>query len=193
MDANEVRHVKRHPEEPIRILYVGALKRYKNVDKIIEGFSFFLRKGSPRSKLVIVGEGPEYEYLVTCAHNLGLDAFIEWKHGLSREQLLDEYARASVFVLLSHLESFSRVVYDALLIGVPAVVLNFGALKDLVRQGLVIGVNSLNPMEIARGLSKALTKNPQRFSNKNNTFLEWPEYSRRMINFYHELLGERMA
>jgi len=193
MDMNEVIHVKRHPEEPRRILYVGVLKRYKNVDKIIEGFSFLLRKENVQSKLVIVGEGPEYEYFVTCAHNLGLDAFVEWKHGLSREQLLDEYARASVFVLLSHLESFSRVVYDALLIGVPAVVLNFGALKDLVRQGLAIGVDSLNPTEIARGLSKALTRNPPRFSNENNTFLEWPEYSRRMINFYYELLEERMA
>jgi len=191
MDADEVRNVKRHPEEPNRILYVGVLKRYKNVDKILEGFSLFLRRGNARSKLVIVGDGPEYESLVAHARSLGLDTFVEWKHGLSREQLLDEYARASVFILLSHLESFSRVVYDALLIGVPAVVLNFGALKDLVRKGLAIGVNSLHPTEIAQALTEALRRNPPRFSNDDNTFLEWPEYSRRIISVYNELLRDR--
>lgn len=191
MDANEVRHIKRHPEKPNRILYVGALKRYKNVDKILEGFSWFLRRESDQSKLVIVGDGPEYEFLVAHARSLGLDSFVEWKHGLSRDQLLDEYARASAFILLSHLESFSRVVYDALLIGVPAVVLNFGALKDLVRTGLATGVDSLSPPEIARALSEALRRNPPRFSKDDNIFLEWPEYSRRIMNAYHELLGER--
>jgi len=191
MDANEVRHIKRHPEKPNRILYVGALKRYKNVDKILEGFSCFLRRESDPSKLVIVGDGPEYEFLVAHARSLGLDSFVQWKHGLSREQLLDEYARASAFTLLSHLESFSRVVYDALLIGVPAVVLNFGALKDLVRTGLATGVNSLSPPEIARAHSEALRRNPPRFSKDDNVFLEWPEYSRRIMNAYHELLGER--
>jgi glycosyltransferase involved in cell wall biosynthesis len=191
MDANEVRDVKRHPEEPNRILYVGVLKGYKNVDKILEGFSFFLRKESARSKLVIVGDGPEYEFLVAYARSLGLDTFVEWKHGLSREQLLDEYARASVFILLSHLESFGRVVYDALLIGVPAVVLNFGALKDLVSTGLVIGVDSLNPPEIAHALSEALKRNPPRFSNQDKMFLEWPEYSRRIISVYDDLVGRK--
>jgi len=190
MDANEVRDVKRRPEEPIRILYVGVLKRYKNVDKILEGFSFFLKNGSARSKLIIVGDGPEYKFLVAYTRSLRIDAFVEWKHGLSREQLLDEYARASVLILLSHLESFSRVVYDALLIGVPVVVLNFGALKDLVSTRLAIGVDSLNPSEIAHALSDALKRNPPRFSNKDNMFLEWPDYSKRIISIYHELLRE---
>jgi len=193
MDVNEVRNVKRRPEEPNRILYVGVLKGYKNVDKILEGFSYFLRRDSVGSKLIIVGDGPEYEFLVAYARSLGVDSFVEWKHDLPRERLLDEYARASVFILLSHLESFSRVVYDALLVGVPAVVLNFGALKDLVSNRLAIGINSLNPPEIARALSEALRRNPPRFSNENKIFLEWPEYSRRIINAYHELLRDKIV
>ena len=190
MDANDERRVKRHPE-PNRILYVGVLKRYKNVDKVLEGFSFFLRRGSAGSKLIIVGDGPENKFLLAYARGLGLGTFVEWKHDLSREQLLDEYARASAFIMLSQLESFSRVVYDALLMGVPAVVLNFGALKDLVSKGLVIGVNSLSPKEIAQGLSKALSRNPPRFSNDDLVFLDWPEYSKRILSIYYGMLEDR--
>jgi glycosyltransferase involved in cell wall biosynthesis len=190
MDTNETGHVKHDPVEPNRILYVGSLRRYKNVDKIIEGFSCLLRRGN-KSKLVIVGDGPEYKFLAGHARNLGVDSLVEWKHGLSREELLDEYAKASVFILLSHLESFSRAAYDALLIGVPVVVLNFGALEELVRNRLAIGVNSLNPEEIAGALLKATVRSPPRFPKGTNTFLEWPEYSKRIIDTYYELLENK--
>lgn len=193
VDTNEVRHVKHNPVKPNRILYVGSLTRYKNVHKIIEGFSYFLRRKSNDSKLVIVGDGPEYKFLVDHAHRLGLGSLVEWKHGLSRGQLLDEYARASVFILLSHLESFSRVVYEALLIGVPVVVLNFGALEDLVRNGLATGVNSLDPQEIASALLAASGRSPPRFPNDSNTFLDWQEYSKRMIETYYELLETKQC
>ena len=72
MDTNEVKHVKRNPVKPNRILYVGVLKRYKNVDKILEGFSCFLRRKSNESKLVIIGDGPEYNFLVSSRSQSGV-------------------------------------------------------------------------------------------------------------------------
>lgn len=189
MDAGEVRHVKHDPVVPNRILYVGSLRRYKNVDKILEGFASFSRRRNDGSRLIIVGEGPKYGYLVERAHRLYLDPVVEWKHGLSREQLLDEYSKASVFILLSGLESFSRAVYDALLVGVPVVVLNFGPLHNLVNKGLAVGVNTLDPEEIGDALSEALTKSPRKFTNDDLMFLTWPEYSNRIIEAYHRLLG----
>lgn len=188
MDTNETRRIVRDPVKPNRILYVGALKRYKNVDKILEGFSCFLRTGNVESKLIIIGDGPEHKSLVDLAHKLGLDRHVEWKHELSREQLLQEYAKASVFILLSQLESFSRVVYDALLIRVPVVVYNFGALEDFVRNKLATGVNSLEPQQIANAILEASSRIPPEYSTGSNTFLEWPEYSKHIINTYHQLL-----
>jgi hypothetical protein len=74
---------------------------------------------------------------------------------------------------------------------VPVVVLNFGALEDLVRNRLAIGVNSLNPEEIAGTLLKATGRSPPRFPKGTNTFLEWPEYSKRIIDTYYELLENK--
>lgn len=189
MDVDEVEHVKRNPVEPKRILYVGALRQYKNVDKILMGFAHLIKSRKAQYRLVIVGEGAEYAPLANLAHKLGIFSFVEWKHGLSRKQLLCEYAKASVFILISPLESFSRVVYEALLMGVPVVVLNFGALSVLVKAGLVEGVNSLNPSEIADAMINATNKTYAKVSDSMDAFLEWKKYSDRIMDVYSELLG----
>ena len=191
MDVDEVERVKRNPVEPKRILYVGALRRYKNVDKILEGFAHLIKNRNTQYRLVIVGGGAEcaeYASLVNLAHKLGISSFVEWKHALSRQQLLCEYAKASVFILLSPLESFSRVVYEALLIGVPVVVLNFGALSNVVEAGLAEGVNSFNPSEIADAITNATRKTYAKVSSSINTFLDWKKYSNRIMNVYNKLL-----
>jgi glycosyltransferase involved in cell wall biosynthesis len=188
IDVDEVERVKRSPVEPARILYVGALKRYKNVDKILEGFAHLIKNRSAQYRLVIVGGGVEYASLVNLSHKLGISSFVEWKYGLSRHQLLGEYAKASVFVLLSPLESFSRVVYEALLIGVPVAVLNFGALSNLVEADLAEGVNSLDPSEVADVMISAAKKTYARVSDGMGAFLSWKEYSSRIMDVYGKLL-----
>jgi glycosyltransferase involved in cell wall biosynthesis len=135
-----------------------------------------------------VGGGTEYASLVNLAHNLGISSFVEWKHALSRQQLLCEYAKASVFILLSPLESFSRVVYEALLIGVPVVVLNFGALSNLVGTGLAEGVNSLKPSEIADAMVNATKRTYAKVSDSIDAFLNWKKYSSRIMDVYGKLL-----
>lgn len=189
VDLKEVKHVRWVPEEPKRVLYIGALKPYKNVDKIIEGFAWLVRGRNSDFRLVIVGQGSEYDFLAELARRLHVDQFVEWKRGLSRQQLLDEYARASVFVLLSSLESFSLVIYEALIIGVPSVVLNFGALSNLVRAGLAEGVNSLSACEIADAILKSTKKKYPRISNEMSIFLDWQDYSRRIFGIYERLSG----
>jgi 1,2-diacylglycerol 3-alpha-glucosyltransferase len=187
VDVEDAVRVKHNPVEPKRILYVGGLKRYKNVDRILAGFTFLATREKRRFRLVIVGEGPELNSLLRQANSLGISELIEWKHRLSRQQLLDEYARASVLILLSPLESFSRVVYDALVMGVPVVVLNFGALKHFVASGYAEGVNLLNRESIAEALLQATVKSYNRLSLHSNEFLDWDSYSNRIVELYEKL------
>ena len=191
IDASEIISVKHNPVEPKRILYVGALRPYKNVDKILEGFAWLIKKGNAGFRLVIVGEGSEYDFLVDLVRGLGISSFVEWKQGLSRQQLLTEYAKASVFVLLSSLESFSLVVYEALAMGIPSVVLNYGVLSDLVDAGLAEGVNSLNARDVADAFLRASRGTYPKISDEMNIFLDWKDYSNRIISIYDKLLEER--
>jgi glycosyltransferase involved in cell wall biosynthesis len=190
VDVEEAKQVEHRPVEPKRILYVGALRRYKNVDKVIEGFALLNKKTDEKFELVIVGEGQERQSLTSLARNLGVNNLIEWKHNLSRQQLLQEYAKASAFIILSPLESFSRVVYEALLVGVPAVVLNSGVMTHLVEDGIAEGVNSLDPEEIAVSLVKATRKSYPKIPESPCTFLGWKAYSNKIISIYRRLVQE---
>ncbi len=192
LDVVETSHVERNPATPARILYIGALKGYKNVDKILNGFVWLARRNTAEPvKLIVVGTGPEHRSLVARAHDLRIDSLVEWKSDLTRQQLLDEYAKASALVLLSPLESFSRVVYEALLIGVPLVVLNYGALASLVSAQLAEGVNSFNEQEIAQALLRAMKRQSPKIPNSLGSFLDWREYAKRIIRTYHEVLKEQ--
>jgi glycosyltransferase involved in cell wall biosynthesis len=187
LDTAETRNVVYAPVVPKRILFVGVLKAYKNVHKLLEGFAYFTRGSKVDYRLVIVGAGPERSGLSSLAVSLGIEHQIEWKHGLSRKELLDEYAKASVFVMLSQLESFSRVVYDALFIGVPVVLYNFGALAGLVSDGYAEGVNSLSPQAVSDALIRASQGTYRKISSGSQNFLDWEKYIERLTTYYSKL------
>jgi len=187
LDTSEAERVVYAPVLPKRILFVGALKRYKNVHKLLEGFAYLTQSCKVDYRLVIVGNGPERDTLINLASSLGVARFVEWKHGLSRTELLDEYAQASVFVMLSPLESFSRVVYDALFVGLPVVVYNFGALSSLVSEGFAEGVNSLTPQTISEAITKALQNSHKKIVANSKNFLDWETYVDRLSVYYSNL------
>ena len=188
VDTAEVSAVGHCPVEPKRILYVGALKSYKNVDKLIGGFAKLIELENRNYRLVIVGRGPEQSALVRLAQGLGVSSYVEWKRDLSRQELLTEYSKASIFVMLSNLESFSLVVYEALIIGVPVVVLNYGTLATLVQRGLVEGVESTDTLSIKNALVRAARRNT-RMPDQTDLFLDWKSYTTRVNTLYQKLLN----
>ncbi|MBS7633136.1 glycosyltransferase family 4 protein [Candidatus Bathyarchaeota archaeon] len=186
IDVKEAKQVRHTPKEPKKILYVGTLKGYKHVDKVLEGFARLIADEHVSYELVIIGEGPQHDSLVQLASDLGISQHIRWKKELSRRQLLQEYAEASALVLLSSLESFSRVVYEALLIGVPVVVLKDGPLAHLVQIGLAEGVNSLSSAEIAHAFQRAIARKWQK-KEKIAGVLDWEEYTEKIVALYSKI------
>ncbi len=187
LNIDEAINIERKPVEPKRILYVGTLRSYKNVDKVLKGFANLAKNNQRDFRLVIVGSGPDHDSLVNLASSLNISKLVEWKSYLSRRELLDEYARASVLIMLSFLESFSRVVYDALIIGLPVVVLNFGALENLVSNGFAEGVSATDPESIADALKRATEKSYSKISMNSNVFLDWKIYMNKLVKIYEKL------
>ena len=111
---------------------------------------------------------------------------MEWRLGLSGEQLLLECVKASTLVPPSPPGSFSRVICEALLMGVPVIVLNYGATRYLVKAGLA-GVSSFRREDIANALLRAVTKTYPKIS-EGCCLPELEKYSRRVIGIYSRLL-----
>jgi glycosyltransferase involved in cell wall biosynthesis len=172
-------------KHPKKILYVGVLKKYKNVDMIIHAFKMLVPKISDL-ELTIVGKGAQKEELVKLAANLGVDDGITWKSDLTYNELLKEYSEASVVVHLSELESFSRVVHEAMAIGTPLVVYDYGVLGALVNEGLAKGVKSLDAAKIADAID-AVIKNQWK-PNSHSLSVKSESYVGTIEKLYQNLL-----
>lgn len=183
-----------------RILHVGALRAYKNVDALIYAFKILsVRRKDVR--LILIGEGPEEERLQKLAQKLGVDELITWRKGLEYDELLQEYAKASVVVLLSRLESFSRVAHEAIAIGVPLIVYGFGPLRGLVEKGLARAVYDLNPINIANVIEEVLDNKSLDNKWRDNKWRKdivaelqmKDQYADLMIKYYERILGGDMV
>lgn len=188
MALAEIKSVKWSPEKPTRILYVGALRKYKNVLSLLQAFAYIIKFGMKSYRLVIIGDGSERDRLINISHKFGIENYVEWKRNLPRKQLLNEYAKAGVFVSLSRLESFSRVIHEAILIGVPSVVQNYGATATIAKAGLAEGVDSLNPETIAKAILKAEKREPIKNREIFQLFLGWEEYVNKILDVYKKAL-----
>jgi glycosyltransferase involved in cell wall biosynthesis len=185
INIDELKLIEWRPDYPRRILYVGGLRKYKNVDKLLQAFSLILDQKIKDLKLVIVGDGPEKRSLVELSHKLGIENYVEWKHNLTRKQLILEYARARIFISISALESFGRTGYEAIAIGVPTIVLKVGASAELVQKNLAEGLTSNRPKEIAEVISEALTEHKKvETKNVSKIFRDWDDYHNDLKKVY---------
>jgi glycosyltransferase involved in cell wall biosynthesis len=180
IDTDELRTVRWKPEMPRRILYIGNLLKYKNVDRLLDAFSRLTPTNDLR--LVIVGDGPEGKNLRKQAQRLKVDDLVEWKSRLDRGDLLGEYSKASVFVNLSRLESYGRTIMEALCIGLPAVVALDGAVSTVAHRGNVRTVHPDDPGEVANGILEWLTRPGGQTGQVH--WVNWESYVTRMIELY---------
>ncbi len=137
IDKSEFKDLSQIAKEPRTILSVGRLEEYKGFQHIIASLTMLDKD----YLLKIVGKGPYKANLVTQVNKLGLTDRVTFYQDLSRVELLQMYARASVFVLLSKLEAFSIVVAEALAAKTPCIVANTTALSEWVDNKNCFGVD----------------------------------------------------
>ncbi len=101
-----------------RIITVGRLLPFKNVDLIINAMPECLKKNK-NAHLVIIGEGPERERLEKLAFGLP----VEFKNFVKKHDgLLKEIKSSGVFVTQSSREGFGIIVIEALACGTAVVI-----------------------------------------------------------------------
>lgn len=137
IDTSEFNRVGEQAREDKTILFVGRLEEYKGVQYIIEALPFLEKDFC----LKIVGKGPYKTNLLTQINKLGLNDRVTFYQDLPRQALLQMYARASVFVLLSKFEAFSIVVAEALASRTPCIVANTSALTEWVDNKNCFGID----------------------------------------------------
>lgn len=138
--------IQRAPE-PGRTLFVGTVVPRKSVHDIVCAIGQVVRqsdagKGAKpwraRLQLRIAGPildpGSEAE-IHRAIDEYGLRERVKLLGSISREQLLDEYARAQVLLMGSREETTPQVIAQAMACGLPVIASRVGGIPDMVEDG----------------------------------------------------------
>ena len=154
-----------NPENPI-VLYVGRVDREKSLDILLSAFAETAKKVK-NAELVIVGDGKDMEHLKNLAKSLNIADRTHFLGAVIGDDLPKLYQTGAVFAITSETETQSIVLMEALASGLPAVAVDAGAVKELVKNnqnGFLKKPKSIKP--ISNALTKLL-QNPdlrQKFS-----------------------------
>lgn len=119
-------------DDPITLLYVGALQDIKGVHVLVRGLSRMLGRGYD-VELHVAGSGPYEEQLHELARELGVDTDIKWLGYVDHDELASVYDAADVFVYPGLLdEPFGRVLLEALSTRTPILASDVGSTDYIV-------------------------------------------------------------
>ncbi len=139
-----------HQDDSFRFVGVGALRKNKRFDLLVEAFA--LCKFPNNVCLDIVGEGEEREIIEKkiCQNNLGEQVKLQGVK--TPEEVNNLLCQSDCFVLSSRLETFAIVLIEAMAKGLPVIATRSGGPETFVRpeDGILV------PKEDAEELAKAM-------------------------------------
>lgn len=116
------------------LLHLGRLGKEKNVAFLLQVYSEVVRKYSD-TVFIIVGKGPESESLRELAHTMGIGEKVIFTGPLSREEVINSYAGADLFLFASLTETQGLVLGEAKCAGLPAVAISALGAAEMINDG----------------------------------------------------------
>jgi len=163
------------------ILCVSRIEKYKGIDYIVRA----LPKLQDDIELEIVGKGTHKDSLMRLVSKLGLLKRVRFYQDLSRKELLQRYANADVFVLLSRHEAFGITVAEALASGTPCIVARGSALEEFVDDRNCFGIDYPIDLDALADLIKKISGK----SVCKPAVLDWDEVANRLTKLYVDVCG----
>ncbi len=144
----DIRHRNFDKKEVNRLLFVGRVSNWKGIPELVEAFKNLKAKYEGMLELHIVGAGELTEKL---SEEFRMDNSV-FLHGVisSKEELQRIYDNSDFFVLPSYKEGFPRVIYEAMISGLPIITTNVGGISTLLdneESCLYIDVGSVSDIE----------------------------------------------
>ncbi len=164
------RRIAADANEPPLILAVGRLRAKKGLDTLIDACRLLHERGQ-RVRCEIVGYGEEHDALAQRIENAGLGRHVRLAGKLAREQVIERYARAAVFVQPSRIgadgdrDGIPNVLLEAMAMALPVVASRVSGIPELVRDGVNgLLVEADAPLALAEAIERVLLQPAQALS-----------------------------
>jgi glycosyltransferase involved in cell wall biosynthesis len=153
MDLVRQRYQLDHPF----VLYVGNIKRHKNVERLIDAFGRARVGGPDDLRLIIIGdEISKHPALRQAVHKHRLDKHVRFLGFQPHETLAAFYRLARAFVFPSLYEGFGLPPLEAMACGTPVVTSNVSSLPEVAGDAALL-VDPYDADAIADGIRRAVT------------------------------------
>lgn len=155
-----------------KYFYICCIARHvkqKSIDFLIHSFQEFNKKNL-KSRLILVGSGPETNNLVELSKKLQIFDKIIWiKHEENIFQILN---KSNVFVLPSKYEGFGLVLLEAMYAKIPIIASRVSAIPEVIKHnwnGLLIEHGNVQDFNLKLNIIKVGKKNSIFIKNSQKT------------------------
>lgn len=180
VDFDLLKGWEKKPKDFKSILYVGRLEKYKGIQFILKT----LPKFNDDVIVEIVGVGPYKNELEKLASSLGVENRIRFYHNLKREDLLQKFVDADIFVMLSIRESFGITVSEAIALGTPCIVSNYSALREWIDGRHCFGISYPPDIDkLAKMIIKIMDK-PKEYLSSQKRLQSWDSITEKIVKIY---------
>lgn len=136
------------------IISVGRLHTGKKIDELIDIFNTI---ESNKSKLFIIGDGDQYEYLINKTKKLGLNNRVLFEGYRSREEQKEYMLNSCVFAMTSETEGLPMVLLEAMSYGIPCIAYETDSgVKDIINNKNGFVIKNRNKKNYINKLTKIL-------------------------------------
>jgi D-inositol-3-phosphate glycosyltransferase len=155
------------PADAVIPMFVGRLQPLKAPDVLLRAAALLLdRNPDLRSRLIVPvvggpsGSGLEHpEAMAGLAASLGIEDVVRFVPPVSRPELVDWYAAATLICVPSYNESFGLVAIEASAVGTPVVAAAVGGLTTVVRDGVTgLLIDGHDAADYARAIERLVSE-----------------------------------
>ncbi len=182
-------------KEPGLIVYLGRLKKYKNVDHLIQAM-VIVRDEVPGARLLVAGTGDRRPALEALARSLDLEEVVEFAGYVSESEKIRLLTRAEVAACPSSKEGWGISVLEANACGTPVVATRVSGLRDAVIDG---ETGLLTPLGDRKAMARALIDLLREPDERNrlaknararSRHFTWDETARQTVQVIRRAIGD---
>ena len=182
------------PEEKV-LLFVGRVGQEKNLPFLLRAFKQVLEV-VPDTKLVIVGSGPQENYLRQLCADLNIKNKVIFTGLLPRHKVVHCFASADIFAFPSVSETQGLVIGEAKASGLPVIAIKAYGTADMVSHGEDGFLTDISLRSYKNHILKLLTdENLLRQMSKNALenarYLSSSYYAELMLQNYEQLIKNK--